>query len=249
MASSPGTGMWPRLQLKLLRSLPTLGSNAPLPSPPSANGGKVWPLAGEEGALGRGRRREVAWVQILAAFGRLDFTFSPLVQLARVRRHRFRWAHDGHYLGLLALALANLSYISSPGPAIKLLIIGAYTVALIVPFLSQFFLPASPVLSWVLLFWSARFFALSFRPRIWVSVLPTLESVLYGANISDLCTRYTNTLLDILAWIPYGVGHFAIPAFVAIFLFLFGPCVVAGWAQTDRTDRARSSCTGASSAT
>jgi hypothetical protein len=34
-----------------------------------------------------------------------------------------------------------------------------------------------------------------------------LESILYGANISDLLTRATNPFLDVLAWLPYGVIH------------------------------------------
>ncbi|EEB89410.1 hypothetical protein MPER_12493, partial [Moniliophthora perniciosa FA553] len=35
-------------------------------------------------------------------------------------------------------------------------------------------------------------------------LLPTLEFVPYGANISDILTRYTHPILDILAWLPYG---------------------------------------------
>jgi hypothetical protein len=53
--------------------------------------------------------------------------------------------------------------------------------------------------------------------------LPTLESVLFGANISDLLTRYTHPVLDVIAWLPYGVGHFTVPFPVAIFLWLFRP--------------------------
>lgn len=65
---------------------------------------------------------------------------------------------------------------------------------------------------------------MSFRSKIhiWVSILPTLESVLYGANISDILTRYTNPLLDVIAWLPYGVLHFVLPFVTAIFLFVFG---------------------------
>ena len=243
--------LWSRLELLFLKSSPMQTRSTPLASP--KENGAVFPpkLGAFEASLASGKRRRwaMAKLQILAAFGRLDWTFSPSVQISRLRRRKWNWRSDGHYLGLLALALANLSYISSPGPAIKLLIIVAYTIALIVPFLSQFFLPGSPVLSWVLLFWSARFFAGAFHPPIWVSVLPTLESVLYGANISDLCTRYTNMLLDVIAWIPYGVGHFAIPAFVAISLFLFGPCVGVAPLSLTHADRARSSCSDASSAT
>lgn len=75
-----------------------------------------------------------------------------------------------------------------------------------------------------MLYFSCRHIPLSFRSHIhiWVSVLPTLESVLYGANISDILTRYTNPVLDLIAWIPYGVLHFVLPFVVGAFLFVFG---------------------------
>lgn len=105
----------------------------------------------------------------------------------------------------------------------KFFIISAYTLALLTPLTCQFFLPATPIFSWLLLFYSSQFIPKSFRPHIWVSVLPTLESVLYGANISDILTRYTNPFLDVLAWLPYGIAHFAAPFLVAISLFIFAP--------------------------
>ena len=52
---------------------------------------------------------------------------------------------------------------------------------------------------------------------------PTLETVLYGANISDILTRFTHPVLDIIAWIPYGVIHFSGPFILAAFLWLFAP--------------------------
>ncbi|KAJ9111073.1 hypothetical protein QFC19_001271 [Naganishia cerealis] len=55
---------------------------------------------------------------------------------------------------------------------------------------------------------------------IWNTVV---WSVLYGANISDILTRYTHPVLDILAWLPYGVMHFVIPFVLAAVLWVFGP--------------------------
>lgn len=107
--------------------------------------------------------------------------------------------------------------------AFKLFLVAAYTAALLIPFTSQFFLPATPIFSWLLLFYSSQFIPKSWRPHIWVSVLPTLESVLYGANISDLLTRWTNPVLDVLAWLPYGVIHFVAPFVVAACLWVFSP--------------------------
>jgi len=54
-----------------------------------------------------------------------------------------------------------------------------------------------------------------------VKVLPALENVLYGANLSNILSAHTHPLLDILAWIPYGIGHFALPAICSAILFLF----------------------------
>jgi len=105
----------------------------------------------------------------------------------------------------------------------KIFLVVVYTAALLIPFTSQFFLPATPIFSWLLFFYSSQFIPKSYRPHIWVSVLPTLESVLYGANISDLLTRWTNPFLDIMAWVPYGVVHFVAPFVVAALLFIFSP--------------------------
>ncbi|KAF7789146.1 hypothetical protein EIP86_000083 [Pleurotus ostreatoroseus] len=110
-----------------------------------------------------------------------------------------------------------------PGFPLKLLIPILYAILLLVPLTCQFFLPATPVVSWLLAFYSNRFIPASYRPWISVVLLPTLESVLYGANISDILTRFTHPLLDLLAWVPYGIGHYIIPFVVAAFLWLFRP--------------------------
>jgi hypothetical protein len=83
------------------------------------------------------------------------------------------------------------------------------------------FFPALPILTWVITFFSSRFIPVEYRPSISVSLLPTLESVLYGANISDILTRFTHPILDIPAWLSYGVVHFVGPFVVAAFLWLF----------------------------
>lgn len=109
----------------------------------------------------------------------------------------------------------------TPAFPLKLMIPILYAIALLIPLTRQFFIPATPIFSYLLAFYSSRFIPESYRPPISVVVLPTLESVLYGANISDILTHFTHPLLDIVAWIPYGVGHFALPFVVAIFIWLF----------------------------
>ena len=152
---------------------------------------------------------------------RLELSLSPSLTIQRLKRYRFTWRHDGHYIFLFLLACINFTYI--PSKLLCLLITIAYSTAVLVPLSSQFVLPATPIFSWLLLFFSAGHIPISIRPHIWVTVLPTLESVLYGANISDLLTRFTHPMLDILAWLPYGVLHFVLPALVAASLFVFGP--------------------------
>ena len=111
----------------------------------------------------------------------------------------------------------------SPAFPLKLFIPVLYLLALLIPLTSQFFVPATPVFAWVLTFFTSRFIPSVYRPSISVSLLPTLESVLYGANISDILTRFTHPILDIIAWLPYGVIHFTFPFVVAAFLWLFRP--------------------------
>lgn len=48
-----------------------------------------------------------------------------------------------------------------------------------------------------------------------------MENVLYGANLSNILSAHTYPFFDILAWIPYGLGHFALPLAVSGALFFF----------------------------
>ena len=58
---------------------------------------------------------------------------------------------------------------------------------------------------------------------IWVRVLPALENILYGANLSNILSAHTNTFLSVMAWLPYGIIHFGAPAVCTGILFIFGP--------------------------
>ena len=55
-----------------------------------------------------------------------------------------------------------------------------------------------------------------------VKVLPALEDIMYGADMSNIISEYTNPVLDLFAWFPYGIGHFGLPAFCSAALFWFG---------------------------
>ncbi|KAH9849139.1 PAP2-domain-containing protein [Lenzites betulinus] len=157
----------------------------------------------------------------VAAVGRLDKSLSPQDTLNRLGQHK--WApSDLIYVFQFTLATFWLFVMQVP-IFIKLMIPLLYATALLIPFTSQFFLPAGPIFLYLLSFFSSKDIPMHYRPTPSVVLLPTLESVLYGANVSDILTRFTHPILDLLAWAPYGVGHYVIPFVVAAFLWLFRP--------------------------
>ena len=156
----------------------------------------------------------------LAAVGRLDKSLSPSLTISKLRSHIFVLS-DCMYIFHAALAIFWFTVMQHPEFPIKIFVPILWITALLIPLTSQFFVPATPIFSYLLSFYSSRFIPTPWRPGISVALLPTLEYVLYGANISDILTRFTHPILDIIAWFPYGVGHFVFPFVVAAFLWLF----------------------------
>ncbi|KAF9934452.1 Aureobasidin resistance protein Aur1 [Mortierella alpina] len=87
----------------------------------------------------------------------------------------------------------------------------------------QFMLPFLAIAAWLILFYCCRYIPAAWRPHIFTSVLPALENILYGGNISELLAKSTSPLKDLLAWMPYGVLHFALPFITAGLIVYFGP--------------------------
>ncbi|KAL7423262.1 Phosphatidylinositol:ceramide phosphoinositol transferase (IPC synthase) [Cryptotrichosporon argae] len=162
-------------------------------------------------------------VAVTAAARRLDLSRDPRRTLARVAAHRFTPGNTAPLLLMLCAWAYALWVMRVPAWPLKLALPLAWAAAAAVPVSGQFVWPATPVLSWLILFFSARFIPATARPAIHVALLPALESVLYGANISDLQTRFTHPLLDVLAWLPYGLLHFTVPFVIAAVLWVFGP--------------------------
>nr|ODO04053.1 inositolphosphorylceramide synthase [Cryptococcus depauperatus CBS 7855] len=160
---------------------------------------------------------------IASSIKRLDLSRDPRKTLHRVSQHRFTLANTLPLSFMLLCAIYSLYIMTTPPFPLKLGIPLAYIAAVLLPITSQFVWPATPIFTWLITYFSARFIPSSQRPAIHVALLPALESVLYGANISDLQTRYTNALLDVLAWVPYGVLHFTLPFVVAVILWSMGP--------------------------
>lgn len=52
-------------------------------------------------------------------------------------------------------------------------------------------------------------------------MLPALENVLYGANLSNILSAHKHPILDILAWLPYGLIHFGAPVVCSLIMFIF----------------------------
>jgi membrane-associated phospholipid phosphatase len=162
------------------------------------------------------------YAALAAAVGRLNKSFNPFDTIARVRSHRFT-PSDSVYIIHVVNTAFWIWIMRAPGFPLKLLIPAAHILLLLIPFSSQFLFPALPVTTWVLCYYASQFIPNQHRPSISVSVLPTLESVLFGANISDILTRFTHPVLDVIAWLPYGVIHFVLPFVIAAFTWVFRP--------------------------
>ncbi|KIJ40976.1 hypothetical protein M422DRAFT_230037 [Sphaerobolus stellatus SS14] len=159
---------------------------------------------------------------LLSALSSVETSLSPSLTISRLKAHTFTLSDTVYVLHIIQ-AVFWLVLMKQPPFPIKLIIPVLYTIGLLIPLTSQVIFPATPIFAWLLTFYTSRFIPVEYRPHIWVSVLPTLESVLYGANISDVLTRFTHPLLDIVAWIPYGIMHFIGPFLVSIFMWLFAP--------------------------
>ena len=54
-------------------------------------------------------------------------------------------------------------------------------------------------------------------------MLPALENIFYGANLSNILSAHKHAVFDVLAWFPYGITHFGAPVVVTGILFIWGP--------------------------
>lgn len=64
-------------------------------------------------------------------------------------------------------------------------------------------------------------------------MLPALENIIYGANLSNMLSAHKHAVLDVLAWLPYGIFHFAFPVVCAGVMFLFAaPGTLRVYART-----------------
>ncbi|KAG0165671.1 Aureobasidin resistance protein Aur1 [Apophysomyces sp. BC1034] len=146
-------------------------------------------------------------------------------RLSSILAPHYRWSYyDLKYLFLVTLLILDFIIIRSPNLVFRLVIGMLMISAMMIPYIRQFAIPALPIFTWLITFYACQFIPLDYRPtHIFVNILPTLERILYGASLSEIISRHTHPVLDILAWIPYGVMHFSFPFVLALILFIFGP--------------------------
>ncbi|CCH61000.1 hypothetical protein TBLA_0D05060 [Henningerozyma blattae CBS 6284] len=157
-----------------------------------------------------------------SALADLDTRLDPNINWRKLKHYNPTIKDIFHY-GFLSSVLLFV-FITNPAP--WLYKIAAYFLLFLlfsIPLTSQFFFNALPILTWLALYFTSSYFPAEKRPKITVKVLPTIETILYGDNLSDILATTTNSFLDILAWLPYGICHFGAPFVVAIVLFLFAP--------------------------
>lgn len=161
----------------------------------------------------------------------LQTSFNPFDTIKKIKRHQWT-LNDLQYLLLGGFFAFSLTIAPMP-VVLKLGIVLLATAAFLMPITSQFFWPGAVIWTYLLYFFSSRFIPVEARPHIWVKVLPALENVLYGANLSNILSAHPHAIFDILAWIPYGLLHFALPFLITAVLFVFaapGTTPVWAWA-------------------
>ncbi|KAK9475769.1 hypothetical protein V1514DRAFT_339057 [Lipomyces japonicus] len=157
-----------------------------------------------------------------STLARLEHSWSPRKTLRRLQTHRWTTA-DLQYFVDFVIACFAFFVAADVSVWLRLGITIGFATLLLLPVTSQFFFPFVPIATWLVLFFTCRFIPEDWRPGIWVRVLPSLETILYGGNLSNILAAHTSSVLDILAWIPYGLFHFGGPFVVSILAFLFAP--------------------------
>jgi hypothetical protein len=168
---------------------------------------------------------------VTSSIASLETSFSPSDTLRSLRTHP--WSiYDGQYLFLAIIAIFSVSVSEAPGPFAKTFVATLLMTGLLLPITRQFLLPLLPTFTWLLLFASCKYVSADYRPTISVRVLPALENILYGANLSNILSANKYTVLDLLAWIPYGIVHYVSPVVVTICMFIWGaPGTAPTWAR------------------
>ncbi|CAH02520.1 inositol phosphorylceramide synthase [Kluyveromyces lactis] len=160
----------------------------------------------------------------------LETSFNPKLSIRKLKNYHASATDICHY-GFLG-SIMFFSFVVNPAPWIfKILFYSLLLLLFVIPATGQFFFNALPIFAWLSLYFTSSSFDASYRPPITVKVLPAIETILYGDNLSDILATSTNKPLDIVAWLPYGIFHFGAPFVVAAILFICGPpTILRGYA-------------------
>lgn len=152
----------------------------------------------------------------------LDWDTRVTTTVSRMRQYQWSRGDIAHYLFLAAVNL--FVFVVLPAPVIlKMLAFAFFALIFMVPVTLQFFFNALPILTWLALYFTCLKIPDSWKPLISVQVLPALETIGYGDNLSAVLATIQHLVLDVLAWLPYGIIHFVVPFVVAGLIFLFAP--------------------------
>lgn len=152
----------------------------------------------------------------------LETNTSIRTSLHRLRHHKFIKGEILHY-GFLSFVWLFVFTIYPASILFKIPVLLALLTIITIPATSQFFLPALPILTWLGFYFTSSKIPHSWKPAISVKVLPAMETILYGDDLSNVLATITNRGLDILGWLPYGLFHFGAPFVVAAIMFFFAP--------------------------
>ncbi|KAI9229399.1 MAG: hypothetical protein DHS80DRAFT_26978 [Piptocephalis tieghemiana] len=83
-----------------------------------------------------------------------------------------------------------------------------------------FLLPFYPIVAYLTFFSSQKFIPATWRPTPNVLLLPILDETIFGSGLSRALAANTHPILDLIAWVPYGILHFTLPVICAITLGL-----------------------------
>ncbi|KAK9451861.1 uncharacterized protein V1518DRAFT_370311 [Limtongia smithiae] len=155
------------------------------------------------------------------AVHRIETSFNVFKTINKIREHQFS-AYDLQYALLFFVGVFCFFVAEEPALIVKLVLAVLLAAGLLMPVTSQIVFPLLPVFGWLSLFTACRFIPTEWRPPIWVSVLPSLETIMYGGNLSEILATRTSSVLDVLAWLPYGIMHYGAPFVCAFLLFVFG---------------------------
>ncbi len=161
--------------------------------------------------------------RILAAASRLSFSTDVRENLDRFRAWSPSKTERFKYGFLLFIALFSLYRHGEPRVPLQAHHPGALHRHAAPARHFAVLLAAAPIFAWLILFYSCKFIpARSVRTSGCRCCLRSKRSGMVPTSRTFSPSSVT-PILDILAWIPYGIVHFAAPFFVAAFLFVFAP--------------------------